>query len=191
MEALAVDTEFIILESIYDGLPGEGPLRQRDLARVAGASLGMTNSILKRLAQRGWITVKRVNRRNIRYGITAEGINEIVRRGYGYFKRTIRHVVRYKESLEELILRARRQNITAVLLIGVSELDFILEHLCHRYGLSFLGVAELDTVREALDEKTLAVFAETIPEEGRAGETRGSCYYLSRLMVKKAAEGVW
>jgi len=32
-----------------------------------GLSLGMTNAILKRLAAKGWITVRKVNNRNIRY----------------------------------------------------------------------------------------------------------------------------
>ena len=61
-------------------------MHQRDLARIVGLSLGMTNAILKRL-------VKKVNNRNIQYIVSPKGINEITRRSYRYFKRTIKNVV--------------------------------------------------------------------------------------------------
>ncbi|MDR2102515.1 MAG: winged helix-turn-helix transcriptional regulator, partial [Treponema sp.] len=72
----ALDTEFIILENIYDNSGRNTSLHQRELARIAGASLGMTNSILKRLAQKGWITIRKVNSRRIQYAVSPEGINE-------------------------------------------------------------------------------------------------------------------
>jgi DNA-binding MarR family transcriptional regulator len=92
----SIDTEFIILENIYDSSEQHTRLCQRDMAQIAGTSLGMTNSILKRLAKRGWISVKKLNSRNIQYAVTLEGINEIIHRSYGYFKRTIRNVVFYQ-----------------------------------------------------------------------------------------------
>jgi DNA-binding MarR family transcriptional regulator len=180
-----IDTEFIILENIYGSSGREIPLRQRDLAQIAGTSLGMTNSILKRLAQRGWISIKKLNSRNIRYAVTLEGINEIARRGYGYFKRTIRNVVYYRENLEELIRRAKRKNVSTVLLAGISDLDFIVEHLCQRYGLSFLKAAETKTALQALDDRSLAIFAENIPGPPEPGEgAEGNVFYLSRMVMK-------
>jgi DNA-binding MarR family transcriptional regulator len=68
------DTEYIILENIYDSRGQNAVLRQRDLALIAGASLGMTNSILKRLARKGWITIKKLNNRKIQYAVTRAGI---------------------------------------------------------------------------------------------------------------------
>jgi DNA-binding MarR family transcriptional regulator len=196
-----VDTEYIILENIYDSSRRQPPLRQRDLAQIAGTSLGMTNFILKRLAQKGWITIKKLNSRNIQYAVTLEGINEIVHRSLGYFKRTIKNIVYYKESLDEIIYRAKRKNITTVLLIGISDLDFIVEHTCHRYGVSFLKAVDRDMALQALDDYTFAVFAETIPEPGTGGSPaagakvpaagrnfKKNTLYLSRMVIQKAAE---
>jgi DNA-binding MarR family transcriptional regulator len=45
--------EYLILENIYSYTPRMPPLNQRELARAARTSLGLTNSILKRLAQKG------------------------------------------------------------------------------------------------------------------------------------------
>jgi DNA-binding MarR family transcriptional regulator len=82
-------------------------VRQRDLAKIAGLSLGMTNAILKRLALKGLLTIKRVNNRNIHYIVTPTGIEAITRKSYRYFKRTIKNVV-YKGR------RYKQQNISAL-----------------------------------------------------------------------------
>ena len=161
MQNGTIDTEFIILENIYDSEEKKTILRQRDLAIKAGTSLGMTNSILRRLAQKGLITIQKLNCRNIRYAITLDGINEILTRSYRYFKRTIQNTVQYKEILETKIKKARQNNISAVILIGVSDLDFIIEHLCQSYDISFLKTVEPDTVKTRT-ENTFKIYAETI-----------------------------
>jgi hypothetical protein len=112
-------------------------------------------------------------------------MNEIIHRSYRYFKRTIRNVVFYKEKIDEAIYGAKRRNFTTVLLIGVSDLEFIVEHTCHRHGMSFLKVVDADIAREALGEATLAVYAETIPVT-KAGE-RKNALYLSRMLIGKTA----
>ncbi|MDR2028825.1 MAG: transcriptional regulator [Treponema sp.] len=181
----SIDTEYAILENIYDFSEQELPLRQRDMAQIAGTSLGMTNSILKRLVRKGWITVQKLNSRKIQYAITLDGMNEIIHRSYYYFKRTIRNVVFYKEKIDEAIYGAKRKNFTTVLLIGVSDLDFIVEHACHRHGMTFLKVVDADIAREALGEATLAVYAETIPPAKVEGKK--NALYLARMVIGKPA----
>lgn len=122
-----------------------GGVRQRDLATVIGKSLGMTNAILHRLTEKGMLTVAKVNNRNISYAVTPRGMRELAGRSYRYFKRTIRNVVDYKDAIErELCLQL--QAMAAVLpadrprslvLVGRSDLEFILEHLAHKYGLGW------------------------------------------------------
>jgi predicted transcriptional regulator len=156
-------------------------LRQRDLAQIAGISLGMTNSILRRLAQKGWISIKKLNHRNIQYALTIEGINEIIHRSYGYFKRTIKNVVYYKDILDNIIRKARQDNANAVILIGISDLDFIVEHACHRYGISFLKAAGQETVREA--GNALCIYSETI--NNTAQNNNENALYLSNLVFRQ------
>jgi predicted transcriptional regulator len=187
-----IDTEYIILENLYDS-SGQS-LRQRDLALIAGTSLGMTNSILKRLAQKGWITIKKMNSRNIQYAVTLEGINEILHRSYGYFKRTIKNVMSYKDTIDGVILRAKRKNISAVLLVGISDLEFIVEHTCHHYGLSFLMSVDTATAIQALNAHTFAIFAENISEtdpglSGMQGKIplKKNTLFLSRMVMKNLA----
>jgi hypothetical protein len=188
MHHQVIDTEYIILENIYDSSKQAAPLRQRDLAQIAGASLGMTNSILKRLARKGWITVKRLNSRNIRYAVTLEGINEILHRSYGYFKRTIRNAVYYKDILDDIIRLAKNKNIGVVVLAGISDLDFIVEHTCQRWGLSFLKAIDPQIARnvwEARSDETFMICAENIPENLWENPSP-NILYLSRLVRRQA-----
>ena len=177
-----VDTEYIILENIYASDRRNPPLKQRDLAKIARASLGMTNSILKRLVQKGWITAKKLNSRNIHYAVTMEGFNEIIHRSYGYFKRTIKNVVLYKNAIDELIQNATENRINAILLIGASDLEFIIEHSCNYFGLSFLKSIDRHLLSESMDENTLIFFAEDIPASTEPQEENR--IFLSQLLIK-------
>jgi len=180
-----VDTEYIILENIYAPDRLNSSLKQRDLARIASASLGMTNSILKRLVQKGWVTAKKLNSRNIQYAVTMEGINEIIHRSYGYFKRTIKNVAVYKEAIDEFVHNAAEMQINSVLLIGSSDLEFIIEHSCHYFGLSFLKSANRDLLSEYSYLDTLTIFAEDIPAHTLPDDENK--LYLSKLLIKLAA----
>ncbi|MDR2739097.1 MAG: transcriptional regulator, partial [Treponema sp.] len=131
---------------------------------------------------------KKLNSRNIQYAVTMEGMNEIIRRSYGYFKRTIRNVFFYKEKIDDAIFGAKRRNVTAVLLVGLSDLDFIVEHSCHYHGLSFLKTVDENTARELLRENILAVYAETIPLT--MAQPKKNVLFLSRMLIEKTAESV-
>ena len=187
MEEEYVDTELVILENIYDAGLKPVPLRQRDLAHVAGASLGMTNVILKRLAKKGLITIRKLNSRNIHYAVTPDGVNEIARRSYRYFKRTIRNVAFYRDQVDSAVAGAKRRGSSAVLLIGFSDLEFIVEHACARHGLSFLKVAEGGTAAPVLASGVFPVYAEGI-QPYRPTPDPAAGLYLSRILTGRGTE---
>jgi hypothetical protein len=144
----------------------------------------MTNSILKRLVQKGWITVKKLNHRNIQYAVTIAGLNEILHRSYRYFKRTIKNIMVYKDAIDRVVYQAKRKNYAVILLIGVSDLEFIIEHSCFNHGLSFLKTVDTGTAQQALDESSFGIYGETIPERA-AGPS--NALYLSRLVMQNTA----
>jgi DNA-binding MarR family transcriptional regulator len=186
MNAYLSDTEYLILEKVYDSSESRSSLSQRDLAQVAGTSLGMTNVILKRLARKGWIAVKKLNSRNIQYAVTLEGMNEIFRRSYAYFRRTIKNVFFYKEKIDQALGEAKRRGVVAALLVGQSDLDFIVEHSCHRQGLKFLRTPDENNAGALAEDTTLRVYAETIPPAG--SRQAGNALMLSRMVLEKTPE---
>ncbi len=127
------DKELDLLEHISQ----RDRVRQRDLARAIGMSLGMTNAILKRLARKGYLTIRKVNNRNIAYAITPEGVEAIAKRSYRYLRRTVGNIVRYKEAIESLVRDLHGRGVRIVSLAGKSDLAFIVEHFCLKYGMVF------------------------------------------------------
>ncbi len=135
-------------------------LSQRELASSSGLSLGMTNAILKRLAQKGWLTIKKINNRNIRYAVTPAGMEEISRRSYRFFKRTLKNVAEYKEKIEALLLRIQSEGYESLVLIGSSDIDFIIDYICIQ---NKLKLVHSDS---EITDKTFVLYAETyIPDE--------------------------
>ena len=130
------DKEAIILEHIYNN----DSLKQRELADKAGISLGMTNAILKRLIEKGWLLTKRINSRNICYVVSPVGIKELFRQGRQKFKQTIDNVLFYKEEIEHLVSEAVAGGYETVALVGKSDLDFIVEYACGKEGFNLLKV---------------------------------------------------
>ena len=137
---ISPEKEIEILERISRS---KSTIRQRDLARIIGLSLGMTNSILKRLANKGLLQIKKVNNRNIQYMVSPAGMEAIARRSYRYFKRTLKNVVAYKEAMDDLVQEIKQKGCRRLVLDGKSDLDFIVEHFCDKYRIEYRNVRDL------------------------------------------------
>ena len=155
------DAELAILEQIYSSQKRSRGITQRDLAVAADLSLGMTNALLKRFSDRGWLLLKRLNARKIQYALTPEGVNEIAHRTYRYFKRTARAAGLYRDMIEEFVMRKKREGVTRLVLAGVSDIDFLIEYACERHGLLFVkAVDPAKAERLGSDGSTVVVHAE-------------------------------
>jgi DNA-binding MarR family transcriptional regulator len=137
-------TELSILEAIRDVSRESPRMTQRQLAGRAGLSLGMTNALLKRLAENGWIKLTKLTPRSVRYALTSQGAAEILRRSAGFYRRASRDVDAYRERLEEYALSAKRAGAGTLVLVGQSDLDFLLEQLCERHGIVFVRSADYE-----------------------------------------------
>jgi DNA-binding MarR family transcriptional regulator len=165
---LSNEIEIDLLENIVNG---PSPIRQRDLARIIGLSLGMTNAILKRLVQKGLLKVRKINNRNIHYVVSPQGMERIARRSYRYFRRTIKNVVYYKEALEELIRQIAERGNKEVMLVGASDLDFIIEHLCGKHNLTLKRASKAGSDRSG---QRFLLYSETHPHIAPAGSKSAS-----------------
>ena len=157
-QSKAIDRELEVLESIYRN---QDAIKQRDLARIIGLSLGMTNAILKRLAQKGLLKIRKVNNRNIHYIVSPEGIEAITRKSYRYFKRTVKNVVLYKEAMDELVTRIVHEHYAGLVLMGNSDLDFLVEHLCLKHDIPFYRQGDMGG-----DDNLFYLYAEEYRPEG-------------------------
>jgi len=132
------DREISLLE-VLKAHPDAG---QRDMAEAIGLSLGMTNLLLKELSAKGWMLMKKLNARKVQYVLTPEGMKELSRRSYRFLKKSIRNVADCRVQLEALVVEAKGSGARGLLLVGFSELDFVLDYLCRQQGFPFRAGAQ-------------------------------------------------
>lgn len=166
------DKEAIILEHIYYN----NSLKQRELADKAGISLGMTNAILKRLIEKGWLMTKRLNSRNISYVVSPAGLEEIFKRCYRYFKRTIDDIHLYKEEIEQLVAKAEEMGYKTLALVGKSDLDFLVEYACDKAGLIFNRINETQ-----INDKMFILYS----EQGELKSDANNNHWLRTIIMRQ------
>jgi len=135
------------MESLGEAERTQARITQRELANRTGLSLGMTNALLRRFAEKGWVKLTRLSAKSVQYGLTPEGMTEVARRTAGYFRRAARSAEQYRARLEQFVLQAKLDGARTLVLAGASELDFLLEFACDRHGLVFARTADLDRAR--------------------------------------------
>ncbi len=165
------DKEAIILEHIYYN----DSLKQREIADKAGISLGMVNAILKGLVVKGWLVTKRINSRNISYVVSPAGMEEIFKKGYSDFKKAIDDVQFYKAGIERLVSEAKTAGYKAVVLVGKSDLDFIVEYACGKAGITFSIINP-----NQISDKMFVIYSEKCEVNDKTKEQ----YWLRTIVLK-------
>lgn len=165
-DSLTNDHEAHVLEVIHQQAEQGDHPAQRDIAHAVGLSLGMTNAILKRLVTKGFVTMKRLNGRNIHYLVTPSGIEMIAKRSYRYLRRTVGHIVRYKERFREWLNRQKAAGIDTVILVGPSDLDFLVQWCVENEEMHFERHPATDTVIDVTvsNSRAVTIFSEKIEE---------------------------
>jgi len=112
---------------IIDEISRDRNLTQRKISEGVGLSLGMTNLILKRLASKGYIKVKGLDKRKVQYILTPKGFTEKAKRSYRYLLKTIHSLQEMKKKIQQLILIEYEKGKTHFIISGDGELADIIE----------------------------------------------------------------
>jgi DNA-binding MarR family transcriptional regulator len=164
------EPELAILEGIGEAEREGHRITQRDLAGRAGLSLGMTNSLLRQFAERGWVKLTKLSTRSVVYALTPEGMSEIGRRTAGFFRRASRNSERYRARLEAFVADAKNAGASTLVLAGTSDLDFIVEYLCELHGIVCVKSSDLERVHAFARRPSVAVlYADEFSSESREG----------------------
>ncbi len=163
------DSELLLLNTIHEYAGQKKEISQRDLSRAINMSLGMTNVLVKRLTHKGLIVMKKVSPRNVTYVLTPDGMNELAKRTYRYLKRTMKQVVVYKEAVLSLAQKASVCGFTALVMLGESDIAFIVEYAAGRLGMDFHLLALASDIPEGsfvFVSETVSERIESLPESG-------------------------
>jgi DNA-binding MarR family transcriptional regulator len=99
------DRDFVILEHIEK----DPDANQATLAALLGIAIGTVNWHLKRLVQKGYVKVRRLERKKLRYIITAEGIALRTRLTVDYIQTQFRLYRYTRQRMLDIIAEGRRE----------------------------------------------------------------------------------
>ena len=169
----SIDYEFDILENINKS---HKAIKQRDISKKIGISLGMTNIILKRLVKKGLLQTKKINNRNIKYLVSSKGLEFIAKRSYLYFKKTVKSIINYKEAILSLLSIIKEKGYKGVSLIGNSCIDFLIEFACYKY--------DIVLVKHQVDDFYIIFSEEYFSEEKNIDSLNKNNAFLRKILLE-------
>lgn len=128
------DREMVLLEQIES----DPDVTQASLASQLGVAVGTVNWLLKRLIAKGYVKVKRAQRRKLRYIITPEGIAFRARLTMNYIDTSMRLYRRTRQHVQELLTEMRADGFTQVRIDGQGDIAEICRLSCLEQGFSIV-----------------------------------------------------
>ncbi|HZD55471.1 MAG TPA: winged helix-turn-helix transcriptional regulator [Anaerolineales bacterium] len=133
------DREMILLEHIER----DPDITQAGLAAQLGVAVGTVNWHLKRLVSKGYVKVKRAQRRKLRYIITPEGIAFRARLTVNYIDQSMRLYRRVRQRVRELLSEVKRAGFSSVAVVGEGDIADICKLTCLEQGVSVVDLPEV------------------------------------------------
>jgi DNA-binding MarR family transcriptional regulator len=124
--------EMVLLEKIeYDP-----DITQATLAAHLGVAVGTVNWHLKRLISKGYVKVKRAQRRKLRYIITTEGIAFRARLTVNYIERSMELYRLVRERVREALIEIKVAGYNSVRIQGDGDIADICRLTCLEQGIA-------------------------------------------------------
>lgn len=119
------DSEGLRELEILEALSENPEARQVDLAVRLGVAVGTINWLVKRLAAKGFLKVKRIGRWRWRYLLTAKGITQKARLTQQYVRLSMDLYRLTRENARRLLRQVKQTGSLSVRLDGTPESDLI------------------------------------------------------------------
>ena len=130
--------ELNLLEQIED----DPDVSQATLASQLGVAVGTVNWYLKRLIAKGYVKVKRAQRRKLRYIITPEGIAFRARLTINYIETSMKLYRRTRQHVRELLGEVKQAGYTRVHIAGEGDIADICRLTCLEQGISVADMTD-------------------------------------------------
>jgi DNA-binding MarR family transcriptional regulator len=95
---------------------------QRQLSRRLNISLGLVNSFIKRLAQKGYFKITNIPKNRVKYILTPKGATEKTRLTYAYIKYSFEFYKNSRQKIRELFAELSKQGIQKIVFYGSGDL---------------------------------------------------------------------
>ena len=136
---------------VIDEIAKDRSITQREISQRAGMSLGMVNIVLKKLTRKGYIKLRRLNKRSLEYILTPKGFAQKAKKSYWYVHRIINSLKEIKAKIQTLILEEYQKGGRKFVILGDSELADIVEislRDLHKSDLRYTRVFKKEKIKE-------------------------------------------
>ena len=127
---------------IFEKLENNGHLTQRDLSKEVGIALGLVNHLLKKMVKKGWIKIKNIDAKKIRYLITPEGAREKSSLLYKRVESTIHFYLEAKRVIKDKVMHLKGEGVESVSIYGINHISEVLFIVLKELGLELTTVVE-------------------------------------------------
>jgi len=121
--------------AILEKLENNGHLTQRDLSKEVGIALGLVNHLLKKMVKKGWIKIKNIDAKKIKYLITPEGAVEKSSLLYKRVESTIHFYLDAKRVIKEKVEHLKGDGVKSVSIYGINHISEVLYIVLKELGL--------------------------------------------------------
>ena len=112
---------------------------QRQLSRRMGIALGLTNVLLRNLAQKGYVRATQAGWKRWIYALTPEGFSQKIRLTVDYIHRVLHHYQSVRQTLREQMEPLSLNEESRVAIYGTGEFAELVY-----LGLKEFGITEID-----------------------------------------------
>lgn len=121
--------------SLLEQIERDPDVTQASLATQAGVAVGTVNWHIKRFIAKGYVKVKRAERRKLRYIITPEGIAFRARLTVDYIEQSMLLYRRTRQHVREILVEVKRHGYDCVNISGDGDIADICRLTCLEQGI--------------------------------------------------------
>ena len=164
-------------------LEGGAPISQREIAGRLGIALGLVNSYLKNLVQKGFVTVKDYPRNRYAYLLTPKGFSEKSRLAFEHLSNFTRLYKVARKGFETLFLEISEQGYRHVAFCGVDETAEIAFLSLQESQLSLSAVLDVDLAGHMFFGQPV-LFLNNIQQHYKDGPVIVTSYYRTNELLE-------
>jgi len=106
---------------LLEEIERSGTPSQRDLAKKLNVSLGLVNSFIKRLAQKGYFKITTIPKNRVKYILTPKGAAEKSQLTYEYIQYSYRYFKEARQKLRRLFLSLDKRGVRRMAFYGTGD----------------------------------------------------------------------
>lgn len=129
---------------LLDQIERDPDVTQASMATQLGVAVGTVNWYMKRLIEKGYVKVKRAQRRKLRYIITPEGLAVRARLTVNYIETSMRLYRKTRQRVRELLVEVREAGYDRVHIDGDGDIADICRLTCLEQGIKALETGKTE-----------------------------------------------